>query len=124
MENDTPRCLVILIRRTTRMLKSLGVDLSPNGRQVSMYRDCFYSVVRRCLSAGCTGKRRDACLISTFAKRVLELVSINFATTLGNLVGFIAEGACHLMIENFSFEVVIYYLRMKKGTFQDFMCTF
>ena len=78
MEKDTPRCLVIQVRRSARILKSLGADLSPNGRQVSMYRDCFHSIVRRSLSAGCTGRRRNACLISTFARRVLGPVSMIF----------------------------------------------
>ena len=33
-----------------------------------MYIDYFHSIVR-CLSAGCTGSKRNACLISTFAKK-------------------------------------------------------
>ena len=53
MEDVTPCCVVTQERRSARILKSLESDLSPNRRQVSMYEDCFHSIVRRCLLVGC-----------------------------------------------------------------------
>ena len=71
-----PCCVVTQERKSTRILKSLRAILRQNGRQVSIYIDCFHSIVRRCLFAGWAESKQNACLISTFAKRVSSPLSI------------------------------------------------
>ena len=41
------------------MVNSLVADCNPNSRQVSMYTWLFHFIAWRCLSAGCTGRRRS-----------------------------------------------------------------
>ena len=56
--------------RLARTLKSFGANLSPNGKQVSMYMCWSHFIDKRWRSAGWTGNKRKALLVSIFARRV------------------------------------------------------
>ena len=59
------------------MLKSLGADLRPKRRQVSIKIWFLQRMARKCLSAGCRGSSLNACLISIFASSVPRPIVYN-----------------------------------------------